>query len=212
MGLRLASPWSRPARRAPTYTPRSSGTAPSTASLCSTTRTSPDSFATPDAAADGAGRLDVPAGLVLADGHGSTVLLRDAERIAAGPTKTLWRTASTPQLELLLVGRYYSGLLAAEADIRAWPAAPGGRLAARLDLELSVAGGTDPIPFRVKLPGGAVLERTIDPGPAQLVRIPVCAKGSWKATYATGTVALVHGTRVGLRAAEPRLVADPAAC
>lgn len=172
----------------------------------------PDAFAASHAAADATGRLDVPPGLVLADGHGSTMLLRDAERVAAGPTKTLWRTAAAPQLELLLVGRYYSGLLADEGGIRAWPETAGGRLAARLELELSVPGGENPIDFQVKLPDGKTFERTIEPGIPQLVAIPVCAAGPWKAAFTTGGLALVHGTLVGLRAGEPRLVDDPAAC
>ena len=74
------------------------------------------------------GRLDLPAGALLTDMHGSTVLLRDAERVAAGPTKTLWRTAAPPQLQLVLAGRYFSGLLASDGGIRVWPAEPGGRL------------------------------------------------------------------------------------
>jgi hypothetical protein len=172
----------------------------------------PDAFAAPQTDADAAGRLDLPSGLVLADRHGSTTLFRDAERVADGQTKTLWRTQSAPQLELLLVGRYYTGLLAAEGGIRAWPAAPGGRISARLELELTVPGGTASIPFKVELPDGVLFERTIEPGAAQLVRIPVCSEGRWKASYATGTFALVHGTRVGLTASEPRLVDDPAAC
>jgi hypothetical protein len=172
----------------------------------------PDAFASPQVDADAAGRLDLPAGLVLADRHGSTTLFRDAQRVAEGPTKTLWRTASAPQLELLLVGRYYSGLLAAEGGMRAWPSTPGGRISGRLELALTVPGGTAPVPFAVKLPDGGRFERMIEPGAARLVRIPVCSQGPWKASYATGTFALVHGTRVGLTASEPRLVDDPAAC
>ncbi len=40
----------------------------------------------------------------------------------------------------------------------------------------------------------------------------MCGNGVWTAGYASGSVGVVHGTRVGLRSSEPRLVADPAAC
>ena len=44
----------------------------------------PDAFAVLEPAVDGAGRLDLPAGPLLTDMHGSTILLRDAERVASG--------------------------------------------------------------------------------------------------------------------------------
>lgn len=171
----------------------------------------PDAFAALEPRVDGAGRLDLPAGPLLVDGHGSTVLLRDAERLGSGPTKTLWRPSGRPQLELLLAGRYFSGLLATEGGIRVWPRVPGGRLAAWLELELAAAG-TTPVPFRVELPGGRTIDVVAPPRTPKLVRIPVCGRGLWTASYASETVALVHGTRVGVRSSEPRLVDDASAC
>ena len=170
-----------------------------------------DAFAVLEPAVDGAGRLDLAPGLVLTDKHGSTVLLRDAERVATSQTKTLWRTHGRPQLQLLLAGRYFSGLLSAEGGIRAWPGEPGGRLAAWLELELAGAG-TTPVPFEVELPGGRTVRVTAPAGTPKLVRIPVCGRGVWKASYASGSTGVVHGTRVGLRSSEPQLVDDPAAC
>ena len=105
----------------------------------------PDAFAVLEPAVDGAGRLDLPAGLLLTDMHGSTILLRDAERVASAPTKTLWRTQRRPQLELLAAGRYFSGLMAADGGLRVWPREPGGRFAGWLQLELAGAG-TTPVP------------------------------------------------------------------
>jgi hypothetical protein len=170
-----------------------------------------DAFAALEPAVDGAGRLDLRPGLLLTDRHGSTVLLRDAERVGSAQTKTLWRTTRRPQLQLLLVGRYFSGLMAADGGIRVWPRAPGGRLAARLELRLSAAG-TSPVPFEVDVDGGRSVELTVEPGRPQLVSIPVCGRGVWNAGYASGSVALAHGTRVGVRSSEPRLVDDPAVC
>ena len=171
----------------------------------------PDAFAVLEPNVDGAGRLDLPAGLLLTDTHGSTILLRDAERVAAAPTKALWRPDGRPQLLLLAAGRYFSGLLASEGGFRVWPREPGGRIAGWLELELAGAGAS-PVPFRVDLPGGDALELTIPPRTPKLVRIPVCARGVWSAGFATGSVGFVHGTRVGLRSSEPRLVDDPSAC
>ena len=71
----------------------------------------PDPFAAPSADLDDAGHLVGTTGLVLADAHGSSLVLRNAVRVAAGPTKTLWRSSGAPQLEVMMAGRYYSGLL-----------------------------------------------------------------------------------------------------
>jgi hypothetical protein len=171
----------------------------------------PDAFAVLEPPVDGAGRLDLPAGLLLTDMHGSTILLRDATRVASAPTKTLWRTQGRPQLELLAAGRYFSGLMASDGGFRAWPREPGGRLAGWLELELASAS-TTPVRFDVELPAGDRLELTIPPRTPRLVRIPVCGRGVWTASWASGSVGVVHGTRVGVRSSEPRLVADPSAC
>jgi hypothetical protein len=171
----------------------------------------PDAFAALAAEADGAGRLDLPTRLVLADDHGSTLVLRGAERVGAGPTKTLWRTPAGAQLELLVAGRYYSGLLAAVGGLRVWPEEPGGRLAAWLELELTAPAAAT-VAFAVELPGGSTLDWDVPRGSTRLARVPVCASGVWTAAFRTTSVAVVHGTRVGPRSSEPHLVADPAAC
>lgn len=171
----------------------------------------PDPFATPLAAVDGAGRLVGVAGPILADVHGSWLVLRDALRLASGPTKTLWSPAGTPQLQLLMTGRYFSGLLAAEGGIRVWPATAGGKLAGRVELELSNPGDV-PMPLRLELPDGRVVERSVEPGATRAIQVPVCGTGVWTAPFSAGAVAIVHGTRVGLRSSEPRFVDDPAAC
>jgi hypothetical protein len=169
----------------------------------------PDAFAALAAEPDGAGRIDLPTTLVLTDGHGSTVLLRGAERLEAGPTKTLWRTDGTARLELLVAGRYHSGVLAADGGLRAWPERPGGRLAAWLELELSAPAATA---LAVELPSGRELAWRVRPGATTSVRVPVCAAGVWTASFRTEGIALAHGTRVGPRSTEPRLFPDARAC
>lgn len=171
----------------------------------------PDPFAAPLAKLDGAGRVAGVSGTILTDNHGSFLLLRNAKRVAVGPTKTLWSTAGTPQVQLLMTGRYFSGLLAGEGGIRVWPATPEGRLSGRVELDLSNPGGRA-LPMRVELEDGEVVERTLEPGRSEVLRIPVCGRGVWTAAYSAGALAIEHGTRVGLLASEPRFVAEADAC
>lgn len=178
----------------------------------------PDPFTAPDGVIDGAGRIRAAgkqvSGLVLADTHGTAVLLRDAERLAAGPTKTLWRTGDAAQLRLLMPGRYFDGLLATEGGIRVWPDRRGGRISARLELELDISlpGVTRAVPFRLQLPDGEEIAIDVRRGKTSRLQVPVCSTGVWAAEYATGSVALVHGTRVGLHSSALRLVDDSTAC
>ncbi len=83
----------------------------------------PDAFAVLEPAVDGAGRLDLPAGPLLTDVHGSTVLLRDADRVAAGPTKTLWRTGSAAAA----AARARRPVLQRPARVRRWHPRLAGR-------------------------------------------------------------------------------------
>jgi hypothetical protein len=174
----------------------------------------PDPFAVLLPRVDGAGRLELPRGrLLLADTYGAWLSFRNAERVASAPTKTLWQPAAGPQLAAVLTGRYYNGALAADGAIRAWPQTPGARLSAWLELRLAAPRGSGPVPLELDLPGDLTLRRSFSAGTPQLLRIPVCASGPWKASFQSPTLALVQGNRVGLvAAAEPRLVDDPAAC
>ena len=173
---------------------------------------SPDPFAAPSADLDDAGHLVGTTGLVLADTYGSAVVLRNAVRLASGPTKTLWRSRSTPQLQLTMTGRYFSGALSSEGELRVWPEHAGGKLAGWLELDLSAPSGAAPLPFRVELPAGHSSEHRIRGGRTTTIRVPVCAAGAWKAPFPAGTDALAHGTLVGLDSSEPRFVGDAAAC
>jgi hypothetical protein len=174
--------------------------------------TAPDPFAAPPANVDDAGHLVGTTGLVLADTHGSSLVLRNAVRVAAGPTKTLWRPRGVPQLELLMTGRFFSGGLSGEGAIRVWPEHAGGKLEGWLELDLSTPGGAAALPFRVELPSGRSVEHRIPAGRITTIRVPVCAAGVWTAPFTAGTDALVHGTLVGLSSSEPRFVAGAAAC
>ena len=172
----------------------------------------PDSFAAPPADLDRAGHLAGTTGLILADSFGSSLVLRNAVRVATGPTKTLWRPLGAPQLEVEMTGRYFNGLLLGEGGLRVWPEHTGAKLAGWVELDLSAPSGTPALPFRLELPNGDTNEHRVRAGRTATVRIPVCARGVWKAPFSAGTVAFADGTRVGLSSSEPRLVDDPSAC
>lgn len=173
----------------------------------------PDPFSSPRARVDGAGTVSGTEGeLVLTDHHGSWVELRGAELLGSAPTKKLWRSPAGVQLSALMTGRYYTGAVATEGAFRVWPQAAGGPLSARLELELSLPGAGPAVGFAVTLPNGRLAETDVAPGSSKRLSIPVCGRGVWTAPYASGSAGLVHGTRVGVVATEPRLVADPSAC
>ena len=172
----------------------------------------PDPFAAPPAGLDDAGHLTGTSGLVLADTHGSSLVLRDATRVAKGPTKTLWRSHGVPQLQLLMTGRFFSGVLLGEGAVRVWPEHVRGKLEGWLELDLSAPRGAAALPFRLELPNGRSIEHRIRAGRATTIRVAVCKSGVWTAPFTAGTDALVHGTLVGLSSSEPRFVDDAAAC
>ena len=178
--------------------------------------TPPDVFAAGTASIDGAGRLTVAGepvrGPLLADGYGTWLELQDARVLRRGPTKTLWQPAGGAQLRLAMVGRYYDGLIAAEGAVTVWPTRPGGRLAGRLELALDAPAGWNRTAFRLRLPGGRTLARPLPPGSRRLLRVPVCGRGVWKASFEADAVAVIHGGRVGPRGSRPRFVADASAC
>ena len=101
--------------------------------------------------------------------------------------------------------------MASDGGFRVWPREPGGQLAGWLQLELAGAG-TTPVPFDVELPGSRSLELTIPPRTPKLVRIPVCGRGVWSASYASGSVGSSTAPASGSGSSEPRLVNDPSAC
>ncbi len=137
---------------------------------------SPDPFAAPSADLDDAGHLVGTTGLVLADTYGSSVVLRNAVRLAAGPTKTLWRPRGTPQLQLTMTGRYFSGALSGEGEIRVWPEHAGGKLAGWLELDLSAPSGSRRrCHSGLELPNGRHSEHRIRAGRVTTIRVPVCA-------------------------------------
>lgn len=177
----------------------------------------PDVFAATDIQVDAAGRLSAAAdpvtGPLLVDVHGMSVELRDAERLGAGPTKTLWRPRGQAQLLLAMPGLFYDGWLSADGGgVAVWPERLGARLAGWFELDLDVPAAGRPIRFRLDVRDGRPLSLTVRPGVTERLRIPVCRVGPWAAAFATEPLATSNGRRVGPRSSKPRFVADPRAC
>jgi hypothetical protein len=178
---------------------------------------SPDNFAAARVVADDAGRLRAGGkpvtGPLLVDIHGMSVELRDAQRLGAGPTKTLWQPRGQAQLLLAMPGLFYDGWLSAHGGgVAVWPVRPGGRLEGWFELNLDVPASGRPIRFRLDIRDGSPLLVTVRPGSGKRLRIPVCRTGIWAAAYATDQLAVSNGRRVGPHSSKPRFVADPAAC
>ena len=177
----------------------------------------PDLFAAAGVEADDAGRLraagEPVTGPLLVDVHGMSVELRDAERLGAGSTKTLWRPRGQAQLLLAMPGLFYDGWLSSDGGgVAVWPERPGARLAGWFELDLNVPAAGRPIRFRLDIRDGSPLSVTVRPGVMERLRIPICRIGVWAAAFATEPLAVSNGRRVGPRSSEPRYVADPRAC
>lgn len=177
----------------------------------------PDVFAADEIEVDATGRLsaaDEPvAGPLLVDVHGMAVELRDAERLGAGPTKTLWRPRGQAQLLLAMPGVFYDGWLSADGGgVAVWPERRGARLAGWFELALEVPAAGRPIRFRLDIRDGRPLSVTVRPGVTERLRIPICRTGAWAAAFATEPLAVSNGRRVGPRSSQPRFVPDSDAC
>lgn len=177
----------------------------------------PDVFSASPVQTDGAGRLRVAGqpvtGPLLVDVHGTSIELRDARRVATAPGKVLWHPRGSAQLELAMIGRSSSGALASVGEVTVWPRLPGGRLAGWLELRLRpLPAGAAPSRLHLRLPDGATVTRAARPERVAVVRVPVCALGTWTAGFETTLEKSVLGVAVVPRADAPRYVEAPDAC
>ena len=111
-----------------------------------------------------------------------------------------------------MFGRFHDGAVAAEGGLRVWPRVVDGALAGWVELELAVPDGVRPSTLRVTLPDGRVVAGTPSRGRTELLRIPVCSRGMWTASYRADATGLAHGGRVGPLSTAPRFVTDATAC
>lgn len=177
----------------------------------------PDAFAAEHVVADDAGRMTAAGqpitGPLLVDVYGMAVELRRAQRVGAGPTKTLWQPRGQAQLLLAMPGLFHDGWLSSDGGgVAVWPERPGGLLAGWFELDLTVPADGRPIRFRLDIRDGSPFQVTVQPGRPERLRLPVCRSGVWAAGFATEPLALANGRRVGPRSSTPRYVPDARAC
>jgi hypothetical protein len=156
----------------------------------------------------------VVGGPLLVDTFGSTVRLRGARILEAGPTATLWvpDRSGRPRLSLYAIGRYYDGWLANSGAIYVWPEVGDGSLSGWLSMRLTAPPAAGAVKLTFGLPGGRLTTVRVQPGASQRVNIAVCATGSWYATYRSNVRGLVGIRTVSVRATPPLFTPSPAAC
>jgi hypothetical protein len=158
-----------------------------------------------------ADRLPIRSAL-LVDEYGSTTRLRDARVVAAGPTARLWVPTGSVRLSLYATGRYHDGWLAGRGTIRLWPEEPGGRLDGWLSMRVTAPPDAEAGSLTFRLPRGRTSSVRLGRDTTRQVRVAVCARGPWRATYGS-TIARIVGLRlVSVKASAPVFTSDPAAC
>ena len=151
-------------------------------------------------------------GPLLVDEYGSTIRLRDARLVVAGPTAGLWVPAGEASLALYVTGRYYDGWLAGMGRIRLWPEASGGRLAGWLSMRVTAPRDAKAGTLAFTLPGARTKAVHLTPGADRRLRVAVCARGDWQATYRSTIHRLVNRRLVSVRSSTPVFTPDPSAC
>jgi hypothetical protein len=148
---------------------------------------------------------------LLVDEYGSTIRLRDARLLTVGPTAALWVPTERAKLSLYVAGRFYDGWLASAGWIRLWPDT-GARLAGWLSMRLTAPSDGEAGSLVFRLPGGRSTSWHLTPGASRHVRVAVCARGRWQATYRSTTPRLAGLRLVSVKASAPVFTPDPAAC
>jgi hypothetical protein len=135
-------------------------------------------------------------GPLLLDQWGSLVRLQNARLLQAGPTAALWvpDRGQRPRLAMYAVGRAHDGWLSDRGAVYLWPARPGGPIAGRLTLRLTVPAGLGGNTLTFRLPHGQSRSVVLPDGASRTVTIPVCGRGDWYATY-SATVRRLLGLR-----------------
>jgi hypothetical protein len=156
----------------------------------------------------------VVGGPLLADTFGSTVRLRGAWMLEAGPTAALWvpDRSGTPRLSLYALGRYHDGWLADTGAIYVWPEVAGGPLSGWLTMRLSAPRNAGAVRLTFGLPEDRRVSVRVRPGKPQRVSIAVCGTGSRYVTYRSNVHGYVGLRAVSVRATAPVFSADASAC
>ncbi|MDP9491210.1 MAG: hypothetical protein M3P42_03280, partial [Actinomycetota bacterium] len=150
------------------------------------------------------------AGPVLVDGYGGTIVLADAERVAASQSYTLWRTHGAARMALYLAGRYSDGWLAGIGRIYLWPESAGGPIARRVSLTLTAPPGAKGMTVRFQEPGKRPRDVRLVAGQPEKVVLDVCSRGAWHMTYSSSVRGFVDSRVVSAQSTEPRVA--PISC
>jgi len=145
------------------------------------------------------------------DEFGSVVRLRGARVLRSGPTATLWVPAPRPRLALYAAGWSFDGWLGGFGRIDLWPAQPRGRIEGWFSTKLTVPSTGQRTTITLRLPGG---KRSVElrPGAQRTLRIRVCGRGPWHASFRSNKF-MVAGIRpVAARATRPVFEPSPSAC
>jgi hypothetical protein len=151
-------------------------------------------------------------GSLLVDTYGSTVQLRGARMLEAGPTAALWVPAGQPRLALYALGRYHDGWLADAGGIYLWPAVTGGTLSGWLSMRLTAPPDAGPVTIRFRLPRGESTAVHVRPGAPERLSIAVCGDGDWYATFRSNVRGFVGLRAVSVRATAPVFTPSASAC
>lgn len=177
--------------------------------------TPPDVFATSRVRVAEDGALSVDGrplrGPVLLDTYASTVRLRAAERVAAGPTYVLLRPRGQARLSLYAPGRYHDGWLSRAGGFHLWPAPGKAGLAGRLSFSVSTPATAVPITLTFSA-DGQDRKVTLAPGATKRVSLPVCSSGMWAGGFVANAAAQVDTRLVSVRSSEPVYRPDTTAC
>ncbi len=128
---------------------------------------------------------------------------RNATRVAQTPTFDLWRADGTPQLELLVAGRYFDGWLANEGWIEVRPEHAGTLV---LPLTLPKEAPT----LRLRFTGAETRTVELEPGTSRRVTFEIPAGGVWRVEYESDVASFLPDfRRVSVEVGTPTFTAGP---
>lgn len=177
-----------------------------------------DSFRTERTTVASDGSLSVGgrplSGALLVDTYGSTVRLRGAHLLEAGPTAALWVPDGSrrPRLSLYALGRFADGWLSSAGLVAVWPRERGGSVSGWLAMHLSAPRVTGAATIRFERAGHLLAAMRVRPGTPLRIRIRVCSSGPARIAYRAPLKAIVDGHPAAVKSSPPTFVASSAAC
>lgn len=138
---------------------------------------------------------------LLVEQYGSTSVLADAVRVHQGLTFDLWRPLGTPRMAMLVDGRYFDNWLGARGTVKLWPDR-SGRVEGTLKLGLALPGVRDGVTLELRAPGFR-REVRVEPGSAEIVRVPVSSDGPWTLSFRARRPLFLGGRLVSVQAPVP---------